>query len=94
MEWGPQTLGTDAMPGMAHLTPTQRCQILYMQFVASLLCSLPFIFENDPLLIIYECNQFLALMAGTLLPMEKSKEEKNKARASFPRKSAQGCSPR
>eukprot|EP00930_Biecheleria_cincta_P067568 TRINITY_DN5423_c0_g3_i1.p1 TRINITY_DN5423_c0_g3~~TRINITY_DN5423_c0_g3_i1.p1 ORF type:complete len:1786 (-),score=396.30 TRINITY_DN5423_c0_g3_i1:516-5840(-) len=45
----------------------QQQQLLYAQFLASALSALPFSFESEPLLLIFECNHHLSLNAGTLL---------------------------
>lgn len=51
----------------AQLPLRQRQQLLYSQFIASAISALPFIFENEPLLLIFECNHHISLHAGTLL---------------------------
>eukprot|EP00434_Breviolum_minutum_P026348 symbB.v1.2.023292.t1/scaffold2115.1/size88956/1 len=52
---------------LAQLPLRQRQQLLYSQFIASAISSLPFNFENEPLLLIFECNHHISLHAGTLL---------------------------
>lgn len=51
---------------VSRLPPLQYYQLLYAQFVASVLTALPFQFESEPLLVIYECNRHLSLTGGPL----------------------------
>eukprot|EP00438_Fugacium_kawagutii_P000539 Skav223840 [mRNA] locus=scaffold2304:52419:69881:- [translate_table: standard] len=57
----------ESKQALAQLPLRQRQQLLYSQFIASAISSLPFNFENEPLLLIFECNHHIALHAGTLL---------------------------
>ena len=51
---------------VSKLPALQYYQLLYAQFVASVLTALPFTFESEPLLVIYECNRHLSLAGGPL----------------------------
>jgi len=51
---------------VSRLPPLQYYQLLYAQFVASVLTALPFQYESEPLLVIYECNRHLSLTGGPL----------------------------
>ncbi|CAE7247804.1 Nipbl [Symbiodinium sp. KB8] len=53
--------------GPGRIPLRQQQQLLYAQFLASAVTSLPFAFENEPLLVVFECNHHLALHAGALL---------------------------
>eukprot|EP00931_Biecheleriopsis_adriatica_P102535 TRINITY_DN7748_c1_g1_i1.p1 TRINITY_DN7748_c1_g1~~TRINITY_DN7748_c1_g1_i1.p1 ORF type:complete len:1820 (-),score=460.89 TRINITY_DN7748_c1_g1_i1:106-5565(-) len=59
---------------LGQLPLPQQQQLLYAQFMASALSSLPFSFENEPLLLIFECNHHLSLHAGTLLASYEGRE--------------------
>eukprot|EP00928_Gymnodinium_smaydae_P030057 TRINITY_DN22454_c1_g2_i1.p1 TRINITY_DN22454_c1_g2~~TRINITY_DN22454_c1_g2_i1.p1 ORF type:complete len:1852 (-),score=397.26 TRINITY_DN22454_c1_g2_i1:75-5585(-) len=48
------------------LSNTDRCRLLYAEFICSLISSLPFAFESEPLLVVFECNRHLSLHAGGL----------------------------
>jgi len=48
------------------LQPSQRFQLLYAQFLASAVSVLPFIYESEPLIVVFECNRHLSLHAGSL----------------------------
>jgi len=54
----------------------QQQQLLYAQFMASALSALPFSFESEPLLLIFECNHHLSLHAGTLLAGFEGQDDK------------------
>jgi len=50
----------------AGLSTLGRCQLYYAQFAATALSGLPFTFESEPLLTVFECNRHLSLHAGNL----------------------------
>eukprot|EP00929_Paragymnodinium_shiwhaense_P061534 TRINITY_DN30733_c1_g3_i1.p1 TRINITY_DN30733_c1_g3~~TRINITY_DN30733_c1_g3_i1.p1 ORF type:complete len:1888 (+),score=552.35 TRINITY_DN30733_c1_g3_i1:213-5876(+) len=60
---------------LSALTDIQRCQVLFAQFVAASLSALPFAYESEPLLLVFECNRHLSLHAGAMAAsFEKSSE--------------------
>eukprot|EP00427_Karlodinium_veneficum_P015717 CAMPEP_0169135692 /NCGR_PEP_ID=MMETSP1015-20121227/40581_1 /TAXON_ID=342587 /ORGANISM="Karlodinium micrum, Strain CCMP2283" /LENGTH=1416 /DNA_ID=CAMNT_0009200367 /DNA_START=58 /DNA_END=4309 /DNA_ORIENTATION=+ len=48
------------------LPPLQYYQLAYAQFMSSIVTALPFQYESEPLLVIYECNRHLSLNGGVL----------------------------
>eukprot|EP00927_Polykrikos_kofoidii_P007899 TRINITY_DN13250_c3_g1_i1.p1 TRINITY_DN13250_c3_g1~~TRINITY_DN13250_c3_g1_i1.p1 ORF type:complete len:1961 (+),score=321.36 TRINITY_DN13250_c3_g1_i1:222-5885(+) len=59
------------------LSIIERCQLLYAQFIASTISSLPFAYESEPLLIIFECNRHLSLHAGALSTCHDQNEQQD-----------------
>eukprot|EP00397_Hematodinium_sp_SG-2012_P000380 GEMP01000380.1.p1 GENE.GEMP01000380.1~~GEMP01000380.1.p1 ORF type:complete len:1586 (+),score=337.20 GEMP01000380.1:82-4839(+) len=57
----------EALPNSAMWDSGRIYRLLYTQFLASVLCSLPFVFENEVLFVIYNCQQFLTLHADALV---------------------------
>lgn len=62
-----EALRKESVAAAQQLPLRQRQQLLYSQFIAGAISSLPFNFESEPLLLIYECNHHISLHAGTLL---------------------------
>jgi hypothetical protein len=52
---------------LKQMPPLQYYQLLYAQFVTSIITALPFQYESEPLLVIYECNRHLSLNGGVLV---------------------------
>jgi len=57
----------DALPATKTWTSEHIIRLLYSQFLASVLCSLPFGYENEVLFVIYNCQQYLTLHADALV---------------------------
>jgi hypothetical protein len=51
---------------LSKLPPLRYYQMLYAQFIAAVLTALPFQYEGEPLLVIYECNRHLSLTGAPL----------------------------
>ncbi|CAJ1416389.1 unnamed protein product [Effrenium voratum] len=69
--------GTPRRAKVGQLPLRQRQQLLYAQFIASAVGALPFAFESEPLLLVFECNHHLSLHAGTLLASFEGEDLKN-----------------
>ncbi|CAJ1357482.1 unnamed protein product [Effrenium voratum] len=69
--------GTPRRAKVGQLPLRQRQQLLYAQFIASAVGALPFAFESEPLLLVFDCNHHLSLHAGTLLASFEGEDLKN-----------------
>lgn len=69
-------------------------QLLYAQFVCAAIMALPFHYENEPLLVVFECNRHLSLHVGTLSACEEQEQgacEGEKAQKEPPSKKRRGA---
>ena len=55
------------IPGCSALPSIHYYRLLYVQFVATILSSLPLVYESEALFVVYHCNRFLSLEADSLV---------------------------